>query len=139
MKVMASSDAIPGPRRPRPMSPHLSIYRVTMTMAMSFAHRITGAGLYIGVLLLAWFLIAASSDGSTFAVFSGFIDSFLGGLILFLFAWALFHHLLGGVRHIIWDSGHGLDAPLRDQLAWATLIGGFALTIFVWILAYAVG
>ncbi len=136
---MASSDALPGPRRPRPMSPHLSVYRVTMTMAMSFAHRITGAGLYVGVLLLAWFLIAASSDGSNFAIFSEFIDSFFGRLILFLFTLALFHHLLGGVRHIVWDSGYGLDAPLRDQSAWATLIGGIVLTIVVWILAYAFG
>jgi succinate dehydrogenase / fumarate reductase cytochrome b subunit len=52
--------------------------------------------------------------------------------------WALFHHLVGGVRHIIWDAGYGLEAPLRDQLAWATLIGGFALTVLAWIVGYAV-
>src|SRR4249919_1919772 len=107
---MASSDALPGPRRPRPLSPHLGIYRVTMTMAMSIAHRISGGALYIGVLLLAWFLIAASADAAAFAVFSGFIESFIGRLVLFGFTWALFHHLIGGVRHIAWDSGYGLDA-----------------------------
>src|ERR1700678_142590 len=96
--AMASSDALPGPRRPRPMSPHLSIYRPTMTMAMSIAHRISGAALYVGVLLLAWFLIAASADASSFAVFSDFIGSFIGRLVLFVFTWALFHHLVGGVR-----------------------------------------
>ena len=56
---------------------------------------------------------------ATFAVFSEFIESFIGRLILFLFSWALFHHLIGGLRHIILDAGYGLDAPLRDQLAWA--------------------
>jgi succinate dehydrogenase / fumarate reductase, cytochrome b subunit len=136
---MASSDALPGPRRPRPLSPHLTVYRLTMTMAMSMAHRVSGVALYIGVLLLAWFLIAASTDASTFAIFSSFIGSFLGQILLFLFTWALFHHLLGGIRHTLWDSGYGLDAPLRDQLAWATLIGGIVLTILVWIIAYAVG
>ena len=75
---MASSDALPGSRRPRPLSPHLSIYRLTMTMAMSIVHRITGVALYFGVLVLAWFLIAASADASTFAVFSDFIGSFIG-------------------------------------------------------------
>ena len=135
---MALSDAPPGPRRPRPLSPHLGIYRFTMTMAMSIAHRISGAALYVGVLLLAWFLIAASADAATFAVFSGFIQSFIGRLVLFGFTWALFHHLIGGIRHIAWDSGYGLDAPLRDQMAWATLIGGFALTIVVWGVGYAV-
>ena len=58
--------------------------------------------------------------------------------MLFGFTWALFHHLLGGVRHFIWDAGYGLDDPARDQLARATLIGGFVLTIVVWIIGYAV-
>jgi succinate dehydrogenase / fumarate reductase, cytochrome b subunit len=138
INVMASSDALPGPRRPRPLSPHLGIYRPTMTMAMSIAHRISGAALYAGVLLLAWFLIAASADASSFAVFSDFIGSFLGQIVLFAVTWALFHHLVGGIRHIVMDSGYGLDAPLRDQLAWATLIGGFALTVLAWIIGYSV-
>lgn len=129
---MASSDALHGVRRARPLSPHLSVYRLTMTMAMSIVHRITGAALYVGVLLLAWFLIAASADAATFAVFSDVINSIIGRLVLFAFTWALFHHLLGGVRHIVWDAGYGLDAPLRDQMAWGTLIGGLALTIIVW-------
>ena len=46
--------------------------------------------------------------------------------------------MLGGLRHFVWDAGYGMDAPLRDQLAWATLIGGFALTIIVWIIGYAI-
>ena len=135
---MAPSDALPGSRRPRPLSPHLSIYRLTMTMAMSIVHRITGVALYFGVLVLAWFLIAASSDASTFAVFSDFIGSFIGRVVLFFLTWALFHHFIGGVRHTIWDAGYGLDAPLRDQMAWATLIGGFALTVLAWIIGLAI-
>jgi len=134
---MASSDAHPG-QRPRPLSPHLAIYKPTMTMAMSIAHRISGMALYAGVLLLAWFLIAASADASSFTVFSGFLGSFIGRIVLFLATWALFHHLVGGLRHIVWDAGYGLEKPLRDQLAWATLIAGFALTILVWIIGYAV-
>jgi succinate dehydrogenase / fumarate reductase, cytochrome b subunit len=135
---MASSDALPGSRRPRPLSPHLSVYRLTMTMAMSFAHRVSGVALYFGVLVLAWFLIAASADASAFAVFSEFIGSFIGRVVLFVVTWALFHHLVGGFRHIIWDAGYGLDAPLRDQMAWATLIGGFTLTVLVWIIGLAI-
>ena len=135
---MASTDKSALAARPRPLSPHLSVYRLTLTMAMSIAHRITGAALYAGVLLLAWFLIAASMDASAFAVFSGFISSFFGRLILFGFSWSLFHHMLGGIRHFIWDAGHGLDDPEREWLAMATLIGGFVLTIVVWSIGYAV-
>ena len=135
---MASPDLAAGKPRPRPLSPHLSIYRPTMTMAMSIAHRISGVALYFGVLVLAWFLIAASADASTFAVFSDFISSVIGQIVLFLVSWALLHHLVGGLRHIVMDAGYALDAPLRDQAAWATLIGGFALTVLIWIVGYAI-
>ena len=124
--------------RPRPLSPHATIYRMTLTMAMSFAHRVTGVGLYIGVLLLAWFLLALAGDATTFATFSSFIRSPIGQLLLFGFTWALFHHLLGGVRHALWDAGVGLDDPLREQLAQGTLIGGLALSIVAWIIGYIV-
>jgi succinate dehydrogenase / fumarate reductase cytochrome b subunit len=122
----------------RPLSPHLGIYRFTLTMAMSIVHRITGAGLYVGVLLLAWFLIAASADASAFATFSWFIQSIVGRTLLFGFTWALLHHMLGGVRHFIWDMGYGLDHPGREHLARATVVGGLALTIIVWIIGYIV-
>jgi succinate dehydrogenase / fumarate reductase cytochrome b subunit len=135
---MASTDASPSPAGARPLSPHLSVYRLTLTMLMSIAHRITGGALYVGTLLLAWFLIAASMDASAFAAVSGFLTSIIGRLILFGFSWALFHHALGGVRHAIWDAGYGLDKPLREWLAQGTLIGGFVLTIIVWSIGYAV-
>jgi succinate dehydrogenase / fumarate reductase cytochrome b subunit len=134
---MASTGTAPK-TRPRPLSPHLDIYRFTLTMAMSIAHRITGVGLYIGVLLLAWFLIATSTDAAHFAVFSGFIHSIIGRLVLFGFTWSLFHHMLGGLRHFVWDAGYGLDDPEREQLAQATLVGGIALTLIVWAIGYAV-
>jgi succinate dehydrogenase / fumarate reductase cytochrome b subunit len=135
---MASTDTSTGAVRARPLSPHLSVYRPTLTMAMSIAHRITGVALYAGVLLLAWFLIAASMDASAFGVFSGFVSSFLGRAILFGFSWSLFHHMLGGIRHFVWDAGHGLDDPEREWLAMATLAGGLMMTIVVWSVGYAV-
>jgi succinate dehydrogenase / fumarate reductase cytochrome b subunit len=135
---MASTESTSAPPPSRPLSPHLGIYRLTLTMIMSGTHRITGMGLCVGVLLLAWFLISASMDASAFAIFSAFIQSIIGRLVLFGFTWALLHHMLGGVRHFIWDSGRGLDDPEREQLAQATLIGGLALTLIVWAVGYAV-
>ena len=135
---MATSPTAPKPMRARPLSPHLGIYRFTLTMAMSIAHRITGIGLYVGVLLLAWFLVAAATDASAFRAFSRFIFSIFGRLVLFGFTWALFHHMLGGVRHFIWDAGYGMDKPQREWLAMGTLIGGFVLTIVVWAIGLAV-
>ncbi len=122
----------------RPLSPHLQIYRPMLTMMMSIAHRITGAALYLGTLLLAWFLIAASTGPDAYETAAYFFNSIAGELILFGFTWALFHHLLGGIRHIIWDSGYGFAHPQREWLAQATLVGAIALTFIVWGVAYLV-
>ena len=122
----------------RPLSPHLQVYRFALTMAMSIAHRITGAGLYAGTLLLAWWLVAAATDAASFATASWFMGTIVGWLILFGFTWALFHHMLGGLRHFVWDLGYGMDHPEREYLAQGTLIGGIVLTVLVWIVAYVV-
>ena len=60
------------------------------------------------------------------------LGSWLGLIVLFGYTWALIHHMLGGLRHFIWDFGVGLDKPARDTLAWANLVGSVALTVIVW-------
>ena len=127
-----------GMEKRRPLSPHLQIYRPMLTMMMSIAHRITGVALYFGTLLLAWFLIAVSTGGGAYDAAAYCLNSIAGKLILFGFTWALFHHLLGGVRHIVWDFGHGFAHPQREWLAQATLVGGIVLTVAVWGIALLV-
>jgi succinate dehydrogenase / fumarate reductase cytochrome b subunit len=122
----------------RPLSPHLQIYKPMLTMMMSIAHRITGAALYFGMLLFAWWLIAAAAGANTYAGFETFMGSLIGRLILFGYTWALLHHLLGGIRHLIWDTLHGLEPAEREMLAAATLIGSIALTIVLWVVGYLV-
>ena len=97
----------------RPLSPHLTICRPTITLVMSGMHRITGAALYFGMPFLAWWLIAAATGPGAFDTANAFFGSFLGRLILFGFTWALIHHMLGGIRHLIWDTGVGFDAADR--------------------------
>ena len=65
-----------GAERPRPLSPHLQIYKPMLTMVMSVVHRITGAALYFGMLLLAWWLIAAASGPNAYAGFEWFMQRF---------------------------------------------------------------
>ena len=118
----------------RPLSPHLQIYRPMLTMMMSIVHRITGAALYAGTVLLAWYLIALAMGPGAFESAAWFLNSIVGQLILLGFTWALFHHLLGGIRHFLWDAGYGMDHPQREWLAQGTLVGGLVLTILVWAL-----
>lgn len=119
----------------RPLSPHLQIYAPLINMVMSIMHRITGAALYGGSLLLAWWLIAAAAGEPYFNVVNGFFGSVFGRLVLFGYSWALVHHMLGGIRHLIWDTGRGLDIPSVKLLSWGTLAGSVALTLLLWVVA----
>jgi succinate dehydrogenase / fumarate reductase cytochrome b subunit len=120
--------------RRRPLSPHLAIYRRTMTMMMSIAHRTTGAALYLGTLLLTGWLISAAEGPKSYQVFKTCIASLPGKIVLFCFTWALIHHLLGGLRHFARDIGQGFDLPSANLMARATLIGSVILTVLVWTL-----
>jgi succinate dehydrogenase / fumarate reductase cytochrome b subunit len=124
------------PLKPRPLSPHLQVYRMTLTMAMSIVHRITGAALYFGTILLAWWLIAVTVGPNAYANIEWFMGTWIGRLILFGYTWALLHHALGGVRHLIWDLGRGFEPAEREMLTLATLIGSIALTIVLWVVGY---
>ena len=108
-------------------------------MMMSIVHRITGVGLYLGMLLLAWWLIAAASGPGAYANVQAFTGSFIGRLIVFGYTWALMHHLLSGLRHLVWDLGYGFKANEREAMTWGALIGGVSLTVLVWIAAYTIG
>ncbi len=116
----------------RPLSPHLFIYKAQITMVMSIVHRITGVGLYFGLALLAWWLVAAAWGQGALDIVNVVLGSWFGQLVLFGFTWALFHHMLGGIRHFIWDFGAGFSEAARFGMAWATMIGGFALAVIVW-------
>ena len=120
----------------RPLSPHLQIYRLTMTMLMSIAHRISGATLYFGTFLLAWWLIAAASSESYFNHVNVLFSSPVGRLILLGYTWALIHHMLGGMRHLLWDTGSGFGKKTLEVLAYGTLLGSIALTILIWFVGY---
>jgi succinate dehydrogenase / fumarate reductase cytochrome b subunit len=122
--------------RARPLSPHLSIYRPPITMTMSIVHRITGGALYFGTLLVAWWLIAAASSPNAYAGIGSFMSSFPGRLVLFGYTWALMHHMLGGIRHLIWDTGRGFGPREREWLAVASLVGSISLTVIIWVVGY---
>jgi succinate dehydrogenase / fumarate reductase cytochrome b subunit len=107
-------------------------------MTMSIVHRITGMGLYLGVLLMAWWLIAASSGPNAYAAVESFFGSIIGRLVLFGYTWALIHHMLGGIRHLIWDLGYGFGPYEREWLTRATIFGSITLTILIWVVGLLV-
>jgi succinate dehydrogenase / fumarate reductase cytochrome b subunit len=122
----------------RPLSPHLQIYRPMLTMMMSIMHRITGVGLYFGMVLLVWWFTAAAVSDGYFELVQGFFFHWFGRLVLFGFTWALIHHALGGLRHLLWDTGRGFDLRVVEWLARANLAGSIIVTVIVWVIGYGV-
>ena len=123
----------------RPLSPHLSIYKPIPTMVTSILHRLTGIALYFGTLLVAWWLIAASTSPAYFEFVSMIFGSIIGKIILFGFTWALMMHMLGGIRHLIWDTGRLFNKEISTKLAYATAIGSVVLTVAVWAVVFLMG
>ncbi len=130
----AKQDAARPGARPmaRPLSPHLTIFRPYMNMTMSILHRMTGAASYFGsVLLAAWLLAAATSD-AWFDWVSGLLATPIGLIVLFGFSWSVMHHLLGGIRHFIWDTIHGFGKDSVRLLSWLSIILSLAITAAIW-------
>ena len=121
-----------GVRPERPLSPHLQIYSPLINMVMSILHRITGAALYAGSLLLAWWLIAAASGPDYYNYVSSWFATWAGKIILLGYTWALMNHMLGGLRHLLWDTGHGYNLKTIDILCWGSLAASFLLTAIIW-------
>lgn len=121
-----------GPPFERPLSPHLQVWKMDLVMMNSGLHRITGMLLYVGTVLLVAYLFAVLLGPDAYAWAAWFFNSWLGRLVLFGYTWTLFHHMLGGIRHFIWDTGAGLEPGEREKWSTATLIGSVALTALTW-------
>ncbi len=113
----------------RPLSPHLMIYRPQLNSMTSIFVRITGNALLVAALMIVWWFVAASAGPESFAIANWWLTSWFGDLVLLLSTWALWYHLLGGVRHLIWDAGYGYDPETSDFMGWAMVFGSLALTL----------
>jgi succinate dehydrogenase / fumarate reductase, cytochrome b subunit len=123
--------------RQRPLSPHLQVYRLIPTMIASITHRITGAALYFGTLLVAWWLIAAASGPAYFDFVQGLFGSWFGRLVLFGYTWALVQHMLGGLKHLMWDTGRGMEKEHTTKMAKFIFVLAPVLTLLIWFAGYA--
>jgi succinate dehydrogenase / fumarate reductase, cytochrome b subunit len=122
----------------RPLSPHLQIYKPQLTSMLSIGHRLAGVALALGTPFLVWWLVAAASAGDSFAAVQSFFGSWLGLALLFGWSFAFFYHLCNGIRHLMWDTGYGLDLRTTYVSGWLVLVASGGLTVIAWIAGLAV-
>lgn len=118
---------------PRPLSPHLSIWRWGPHMLVSILHRVTGVGLTVaGLAVLTWWLAAAAEGGERYEVFLGFATAPFGLIVLVGLTWAFYQHLLTGIRHLVMDSGSGFELTTNKRFAILTIVGSVLFTALTW-------
>ena len=114
----------------RPLSPHMSVYRMfRYTMFTSFANRATGAVLSVGLLVLVYWLMAVASGASAYAraltVLSNPVFKLFYAVLLLTFA----YHLVAGCRHLVWDTGRGMERAQSKRSAAIVIAVSFGLMI----------
>ncbi|MBF9028986.1 succinate dehydrogenase, cytochrome b556 subunit [Rhodobacterales bacterium HKCCE3408] len=112
----------------RPLSPHITVWRWQVNSITSILVRITGNAMFISAILIVWWLTAAATSESYFAFADGIITSFIGDVVMTLSLLGLWFHTLGGLRHLIWDTGRALDMETSDLMGWGMLFGSVVLT-----------
>jgi len=118
--------------KPRPLSPHLQIYRLPMPALMSIAHRATGVILATGTIILAVWLMALAHGPQSFAFVAEILRHPLGQFVLFGYSVALFYHAFNGIRHLGWDIGFGLGIPDVYRSGFAVLVATIVTAVVFW-------
>jgi len=122
----------------RPLSPHLSIWKWRVTMAVSIVHRATGTALTFGaVMLFLWWLLAAATGVDAYAVFYSAARGWFGILVGVGLSWVFFQHLLSGLRHLYMDTGAGYDLAQAKSSATSVFIGAVLLTVLLWVAIFS--
>lgn len=124
---------------PRPLSPHLQVYKLPISAKMSIFHRFTGVALTVGCMLLACWVIAGGDGADAFNTINGFLGSWFGLLLLAGWSFALYYHMCNGIRHLLWDAGWGFELGQVDASGMVALVVACGLTVVTWIAAFGLG
>ena len=117
----------------RPLSPHLGVYKFTYTMTLSILHRITGVASSVGFLVFAWWLMALASGPSSYETAMRYLSSPLGKLLLAGFTFSFVYHFCNGIRHMVWDTGRGLERAQARRSGWFVIVAALVLTaLLLW-------
>ena len=121
--------------KPRPLSPHVTIHRRVQTAVLSIIHRITGFGLSIGSILIVICIFFIAMGEKYFNIIYFFLGTFLGRVILLIWSFAIFYHLINGIRYLIWSIGYGMNPRNVSITGYLVIVFSFISTIFIWIIA----
>ena len=123
-------------KRPRPLSPHLQVYKPQLTSILSILHRGTGIVLSIGSIFLVTWILVLTLGESAYQIYSQLVNNWFGKLVIFGFTFGLFYHLSNGIRHLFWDAGYGYDLKDAYISGFAVIFSSISLTLITWLIVY---
>lgn len=116
----------------RPLSPHLSVYKMSRyTLATSILNRFTGVALSAGFVLLVYWLMSVAGGPGSEARAARLLSLPLMKLVYLVCIGAFCYHLVAGIRHLVWDTGRGLERAQSRRSAWLVVAASIALTLLV--------
>lgn len=116
-------------RPPRPVFLNLTQIRMPVGALTSIGHRISGMVLAASVPMGAYLLDRSLHDEQGFAEVTGLLGHWGVKVAMVLVVWALAHHVLAGVRHLLSDFNVGSPLRLARRSAWFVNLGGVAVAL----------
>jgi succinate dehydrogenase / fumarate reductase cytochrome b subunit len=101
----------------------------------SIAHRVSGILLALGLPFCVYVLHLSLQSPQSYAQLTALLDGGAFKSALIVLAWALAHHLLAGVRHLLSDIDVGSLLPSARRSAWTiNVVGVVAALSAAWVL-----
>ena len=118
---------IPKEKIQRPVFFNLMQIQMPVGAITSILHRLTGVLLALGLPLSLYLLQLSLQGPQGYERVAGLFGHWAFKILALLFIWALTHHVLAGVRHILSDIDVGSHLPAARTSAW--LVNGGAVVI----------
>jgi succinate dehydrogenase / fumarate reductase cytochrome b subunit len=118
----------------------MSVYRMSRyTLATSIFNRLTGLALSCGLLLLVYWLMAVASGAQAFEQAARVLASLPAKLLYLALIVAFSYHLVAGIRHLVWDTGRGLERRQSRISAYVVVAASVAIALLIACGAYLAG
>ncbi len=125
---------------PRPLSPHLGVYKFMYTMTLSILHRITGVATSVGFLVFVWWLMALATGHDSYQRLMALMSTPIAKLLLVGFTFSFVYHFCNGIRHLVWDTGRGLERAQARRSGYLVVVAALVITaLVVWLGCRAFG
>ena len=112
----------------RPLSPHAGVYKFKYTIISSFLNRLTGIAFSLSLIPLVYWLMALANGSKAYVQAAVVLSSPLFKLIYIGLAFSFSYHLVAGIRHLVWDTGRGLEKRQSQSSAWVVIAVAVVLT-----------